>query len=368
MFVLYRIQMIAKILNYIKSNNGIGTFAILSLFVMLAHTATVFENLSHIENWFKKLQAYMFAIAIDASILVFVLRGRTWLSTSFSIFQVVMNLLYYYDNAAMRKESGTAGDGINWIAAIFLSISLPIVIAAYSHEIAEGMKLDEDIRLKDIENNLKEEYERNLELKLLEEQSLDERFNDLYTRCNLLIEEVRTDLNKEKLNLDMKLDSKITKVIDSCESKCGLLDVELNSIKEELNKEVEVVATPGVDFSEYEKNIKDVIRKEISREVNTVQVSLSKSIKEVEDKLTKNISINSTKLKDLEKLEEVLMSKLTESLNDQIESNKKTFSRKIELDSVRDIAKVCAKSLLNLRNIFPAHQKELIQVENKHVL
>jgi len=73
------------------------------------------------------------------AVLIFVLRGRKRLSMVFSILQIGMNLMYYYSHV----ESG-----FEWFTAMFISVVLPLAIAAFSHEIATD-RLDSEEEKRD---------------------------------------------------------------------------------------------------------------------------------------------------------------------------------------------------------------------------
>lgn len=141
-----------KLLEYIRGIHGIAIASFLSLFVMIFHSAWVYEALTHYTDWkwLSLLQAGAFAIAVDMAVLIFVLRGRKRLSMVFSILQIGMNLMYYYSHVESDFE---------WFTAMFISVVLPLAIAAFSHEIATDRLDDEeekrDSRLDTLEQALK---------------------------------------------------------------------------------------------------------------------------------------------------------------------------------------------------------------------
>jgi hypothetical protein len=132
---------VKKLLEYIRGIHGIAIASFLSLFVMIFHSAWVYEALTHYTDWkwLSLLQAGAFAIAVDMAVLIFVLRGRKRLSMVFSILQIGMNLMYYYSHV----ESG-----FEWFTAMFISVVLPLAIAAFSHEIATD-RLDSEEEKRD---------------------------------------------------------------------------------------------------------------------------------------------------------------------------------------------------------------------------
>lgn len=196
-----------KLLEYIRGIHGIAIASFLSLFVMIFHSAWVYEALTHYTDWkwLSLLQAGAFAIAVDMAVLIFVLRGRKRLSMVFSILQIGMNLMYYYSHV----ESG-----FEWLTAMFISVVLPLAIAAFSHEIAtdrldpEEEKRDWQVFQNDLQT-LKEEQENSHSrfLKLVSdfgniETLIQDRVEPLYddlATLSALLEGLETKEESEKI-------------------------------------------------------------------------------------------------------------------------------------------------------------------------
>lgn len=196
-----------KLLEYIRGIHGIALASFLSLFVMIFHSAWVYEALTHYTDWkwLSLLQAGAFAIAVDMAVLIFVLRGRKRLSMVFSILQIGMNLMYYYSHV----ESG-----FEWFTAMFISVVLPLAIAAFSHEIATD-RLDDEEEKRDWQvfqndlKTLKEEQENTHSrfLKLISdlgniETSIQDRVEPLYddlATLSVLLEGLETKEESEKI-------------------------------------------------------------------------------------------------------------------------------------------------------------------------
>lgn len=198
-----------KLLEYIRGIHGIAIASFLSLFVMIFHSAWVYEALTHYTDWkwLSLLQAGAFAIAVDMAVLIFVLRGRKRLSMVFSILQIGMNLMYYYSHV----ESG-----FEWFTAMFISVVLPLAIAAFSHEIATDRLDDkeekENFRLDMIEYDIKvlqaniltgaEDNGQTLSKIREFESVIQDRVEPLYddlTTLQLLVERLETKEESEKI-------------------------------------------------------------------------------------------------------------------------------------------------------------------------
>lgn len=198
-----------KLLEYIRGIHGIAIASFLSLFVMIFHSAWVYEALTHYTDWkwLSLLQAGAFAIAVDMAVLIFVLRGRKRLSMVFSILQIGMNLMYYYSHV----ESG-----FEWFTAMFISVVLPLAIAAFSHEIATD-RLDCEEEKRDSRLDLLEQRVKVLQANILTgaedngqtlskirefESVIQDRVEPLYddlTTLQLLVERLETKEESEKI-------------------------------------------------------------------------------------------------------------------------------------------------------------------------
>jgi hypothetical protein len=123
---------IEELINFVRSDNGVALFTLFALSVMIYHTGVAFYVESGKAGYISGFFASLFALSIDAAILVFVLRGNQ-MAHVFSVFQIVMNLIHFGEI-----------QNTNWYAvsfgAWFISFSLPVIISSYSHEVKKGKK------------------------------------------------------------------------------------------------------------------------------------------------------------------------------------------------------------------------------------
>lgn len=209
-----------KLLEYIRGIHGIAIASFLSLFVMIFHSAWVYEALTHYTDWkwLSLLQAGAFAIAVDMAVLIFVLRGRKRLSMVFSILQIGMNLMYYYSHV----ESG-----FEWFTAMFISVVLPLAIAAFSHEIATD-RLDSEEEKKDSRLDLVEET-----IEALWETSKEET-KQLSVLRELVLQHEKRVYDLESKNIEVLIQDRVEPLYDDV---TGLLEqVEELETKEESEK------------------------------------------------------------------------------------------------------------------------------------
>lgn len=100
-----------------------------ALAAQLPHAASVFTMIVHGEGWQATLNAYGYAVALEAAILLFACNGMNAVSYVFAGISVATNLSFYY-------LSGVSLFAIPAIPAWLTSIALPLAIAAYSHRLA----------------------------------------------------------------------------------------------------------------------------------------------------------------------------------------------------------------------------------------
>lgn len=108
--------------------NAMVIFLGASLYAQLDHTAAVAAYLARKGG--DSGHAYAFALAVEMSVLLFVLAGHRWLSWGFAVATFLTNLSYYWvqlDGAWWSPEAPMA---------ILVSLLLPAVIVGYSHSIA----------------------------------------------------------------------------------------------------------------------------------------------------------------------------------------------------------------------------------------
>ena len=200
---------IKRIINYIKSNDGIALFTILSLLVTIGNTSYVFSRLSHFESEeYKIIHGILFAIVFDFAVLAFVLRGRERISWLFSVFQIVMNVIYYWSNIENPGEK---------FAAIFISIILPIIIALFSDEISKGVNKEEKVLEKDNESIIKIEKEVNIIKNFIDKLLLENKktvimFSDKLNEHNDSIDNLRSEYQNTLKTMNTNIQKLISQV------------------------------------------------------------------------------------------------------------------------------------------------------------
>lgn len=106
----------------------LATLAVLiaALAAQMPHAARLFASLAPDDG---SLHSWLYAVALETAVLVFVVRGRAYVSYMFAAVSVSVNLSYY----------AIAGVGLwQWSAfpAWLVSVSLPVAIMLYSHDMA----------------------------------------------------------------------------------------------------------------------------------------------------------------------------------------------------------------------------------------
>lgn len=176
---------IEKLMDYIASLSFIGISAMLSLALMVGHTASVYLYKHTDPTWWDYIIGYSFGIAVDIGVLIFVLRGLRKAAFAFTFIQVLINLWYYH---------GVISEPYEWIWAVFLSVLLPGIIAIYSEQVhrdrnkeIEERKLHEDIE------HLKRQLTTTISNKVLELESVAEKLlQENKADYSELIGEIRT--------------------------------------------------------------------------------------------------------------------------------------------------------------------------------
>lgn len=128
-----------RILNTLKTNNATLVVLVLALCAQIPHAADVFRlipyTLSGAEqsapSWWQYIHGYLFAVALELAVLLFVVRGHQRESYGFAVVSVAMNLAYY-------NLHGVWLFAVSAIPAWLVSVSLPAAIALYSHAVADG--------------------------------------------------------------------------------------------------------------------------------------------------------------------------------------------------------------------------------------
>ncbi len=106
----------------------LATLAVLiaALAAQMPHAARLFASLAADDG---SLHSWLYAIALETAVLVFVVRGRRNVSYMFAAVSVSVNLSYY----------AIAGVGLWQLTAFpawLVSVSLPVAIMLYSHDMA----------------------------------------------------------------------------------------------------------------------------------------------------------------------------------------------------------------------------------------
>ena len=188
-------QKIEQLINFVRSDNGVALFTLFALSVMIYHTGVAFYVESGKSGYISGFFASLFALSIDAAILVFVLRGNQ-MAHVFSVFQIVMNLIHFGEIQSTSWYSVSFG-------AWFISFSLPVIISSYSHEVKKGKK-----------EQAKEDAENQNQLQL--QEVIDE-----IAELQAVINTVQADVNTLSLNISQSEEGK--KQIEEIESRISEL-------------------------------------------------------------------------------------------------------------------------------------------------
>jgi DNA-binding CsgD family transcriptional regulator len=127
----------------LRTDGAILIVLFLALGAQLPHTAVVFHRMATAYvPWYVGgfnagtgidwIHAFVAAISIEMAVLLFVVRGRIWLSWLFAVSSVAMNMIYYWRGS----WTDVANDPQFWGSVLWSAI-IPIAIAFYSHELAE---------------------------------------------------------------------------------------------------------------------------------------------------------------------------------------------------------------------------------------
>lgn len=108
---------------------AMGAALMLSLFAQLGHTAHVANYLSRGTDGQAEFNSYVFAVAVEFSVLLLVLAGHRRLSWLFAAATFATNLAYYW------IVWGGDWQSANTVFAVLMSLLLPAVIVAYSHSV-----------------------------------------------------------------------------------------------------------------------------------------------------------------------------------------------------------------------------------------
>lgn len=122
--------------SWLRSDNATLALLVLALIAQTPHTAALFHRLAPAADgalaWAGWLHAWAYALALEAGILLFVMRGRTAWAWGFAFASVLVNAGYYW----------TPGmGGADTLRAALISVMLPVAIARYSHEVADDKNI-----------------------------------------------------------------------------------------------------------------------------------------------------------------------------------------------------------------------------------
>lgn len=127
-------QKLRDSIEFLRNREGLFLVLVAALIVQAPHSAEVFHRAST-SQWPEPLpwlHATGFALVLELAVLLFVVRGRKELSWGFASISVLMNVFYYYSNVWWVWVSVPVV-----VECIVISVSLPLAIAFYSHEVAD---------------------------------------------------------------------------------------------------------------------------------------------------------------------------------------------------------------------------------------
>lgn len=127
----------SRIIDELRSPNATLTVLVLALCAQIPHAADVFRLLVPIDDCSLAVCAgayvhsYLFAVALEMAVLLFVVRGKERESYAFAGVSIAMNLSYYWLHSAHLFS-------VQAFPAWLVSVALPSAIALYSHVVADG--------------------------------------------------------------------------------------------------------------------------------------------------------------------------------------------------------------------------------------
>jgi len=122
-------QIYEKMIRLLKSNNFALYVAIVSILGQAPHSYFVIHSISQISGFWAILQGIVFALAIDASLIFYTLRGRKDIARVFAVAMFLINLLYYWPLLAFSAQ---------FAGGVLISFLLPLSIYHYSEEIKDN--------------------------------------------------------------------------------------------------------------------------------------------------------------------------------------------------------------------------------------
>lgn len=121
---------IKNLIKYLGTKDAIFFATIFALIPMINHTAIVYQAAYDNEGW---ILSYVYSIALELAILLFVLRGRNkkkkfdYKPIFFMLVSIGVNACYYFNIPI-------------WVDKLLLTIILPVTIALYSYEVVNDRK------------------------------------------------------------------------------------------------------------------------------------------------------------------------------------------------------------------------------------
>lgn len=170
------------------------------VFVQAPHLANEFAEMSSLpKEWMRIAHGSLFAIAIDASVLLFAVRGREWETALFMIASFVITLQYYAEYLAFKE---------NWLlASTTVMISMIGVLSVFflSREINKVSQDDDEIASlkKRLMDSFAEKKKLEDEKKKMEESKSDNAYAERDSDDSITSKQVKA-LRMVKSGIDIK--------------------------------------------------------------------------------------------------------------------------------------------------------------------
>ena len=131
-----------RILSLLRTPTAILVVLVIALCAQIPHAADVFRLIAGHGGILPSVHSYLFAVALELAVLLFVVQHRHIESYIFAVVSVAMNLSYYH-------LTGIDLLSVVALPAWLVSVALPVAIARYSHAVAEVQPAhDESERLR----------------------------------------------------------------------------------------------------------------------------------------------------------------------------------------------------------------------------
>lgn len=117
------------VLEYLRSRTAVIVVLVAALLAQMPHAQYVFMHYGHDQGLLGKIEAWFAAFALELAVLVFVAQSNKGAAWGFALFSVAINMVYYHETGATWYMPQP-----QWL----LSAGLPIAIALYSHQVADG--------------------------------------------------------------------------------------------------------------------------------------------------------------------------------------------------------------------------------------